>query len=51
MENKSNLTYNEKVKRIVENIMNEKNDNPRDSSFKFLQEYHGEAQQASFRYP
>ena len=51
MENKSNLTYNEKVKRIVENIMNEKNDNPRDSSFKFLQEYHGEAQHASLRYP
>lgn len=44
-------SYEEKVKKIVEDIMNEKNDNPRDSSFRFLQKYHAEAQHISLRYP
>ena len=45
------ISYDEKVEKIVENVMNEKNDNPRDSTFRFLQEYHGEAQHESLRYP
>lgn len=45
------MTYEEKVKKIVDGAMLEKNDNPRDSSFRFLQEYHGEAQHISLRYP
>lgn len=45
------MSYNEKVKKTVARIMNEKNDNPRDSTFKFIQAYHPEAQHISLRYP
>lgn len=47
----NSISYEQKVKKIVDSIMNEKKDNPRDSSFKFLQEFHGEAQHISLRYP
>ena len=43
--------YEKTVEEIVDNIMNEKNDNPRDSTFRFLQKYHPEAQHISLRYP
>lgn len=45
------MSYEEKVEKIVEEIMNEKNDNPRDSTFRFIQKYHSEAQHISLRYP
>lgn len=45
------LSYEEKVEKIVEDILNEKNDNPRDSTFRFFQKYHAEAQHVSLRYP
>ena len=48
---KKPTTYEEKIKKIVDDIMNEKNDNPRDSAFRFLQKYHPEAQHISLRYP
>lgn len=51
MVNRNTIDYKEKVKKIVDEIMTEKNDNPRDSTFRFLQEYHGEAQHISLRYP
>ena len=44
-------SYEEKVKKIVDDIMNEKNHNPRDSTFRYLQGYHAEAQHNSLRYP
>ena len=45
------VSYDKKIKKIVHEIMNEKNDNPRDSTFRFLQHYHGEAQHISLRFP
>ena len=45
------VSYDKKIKKIVYEIMNEKNDNPRDSTFRFLQHYHGEAQHISLRFP
>ena len=51
MENRKTIPYTEKIKKIVNDIMNEKNDNPRDSTFRFLQEYHSEAQHISLRFP
>ena len=45
------ISYEELVEKIVEEAMGEKNDNPRDSTFRFLQEYHAKAQHESLRYP
>ncbi len=47
----SPLYSKEKIKRIVDEVMAQKNDNPRDSTFRFLQSYYGEAQHESLRYP
>lgn len=51
MKDQNTLTYRQKVKKIVDEVIKEKNDNPRDSAFRFFQEYHREAQHISLRYP
>ena len=51
MEKQKTIPHTEKIKKIVNDIMNEKNDNPRDSTFRFLQKYQGEAQHISLRFP
>jgi hypothetical protein len=43
--------YKFAINKREEKNENEKNDNPRDSTFRFLQEYHSEAQHISLRFP
>lgn len=50
MTKKKNLTE-EKIKRILDETLAEKNDNPRDSTYRFLKIFHGEAQHISLRLP
>ena len=51
MKKSSTMSYEEKIKKIVDDIMNEKNDNPFDSTFRYIDQYHPEETHISLRFP